>query len=182
MRNNFSTMELYSKVSKESDQIRRDLKISIINNTINLPEPSLKRLKKGNNLLFNKSYWKIFEKFKDNIITGSSSLKIFGLISREIEDVDLILLNEDKSFISKLSSDRYRGMDDPENMWGYTTMRAGSNLYYVDFFKNQNTDYIDVDGFKVQNPIEVICRKLNQHRSKDILDAGNSLNNLNYFV
>lgn len=182
MRNNFSTMELYAKVIKEADQIKRDLKISIIDNTFNLPEPNLKRLRKGNNLLFNKSYWKIFNKFKDNIITGSASLKIFGLISREIEDVDLILFNEDESFIKKLSIDRYPGMDDPENMWGYTTMRSGSELYYVDFFKNQNTNYIEVDGFKIQNPIEVICKKLNQPRTKDVLDVGNSLDKLNYFV
>ncbi len=142
--------------------------------------PNIKNIKKGNNFIFNKKYWNIIQKYKDScVITGSLSLKAFGLISRDPSDIDLILMDGSEE-PTNLVKRKYSG--DEIDLHG-SLMDSG---YIIDFFKNPNINIIECDGFKFQNPIDVLLTKSkllsNRGPYKDYEDIKESLIKLKYLL
>jgi hypothetical protein len=138
------------------DSIIRDFKIRSILGEFYI-EPDINSLKMGNNFLFTTKHWKIIQKYKKEcIVSGSCSLKAFGLLERSPRDLDLILLDESKLNIfdiDKLSRDGY-----------YTIEVIGSTLekkIRIDFFKFTNQSIIEVNGIKFHNPLEILKLKRN---------------------
>jgi hypothetical protein len=160
---------LHKNLYSEVESMVRDMNLSLILGDNKLT-PNLKTLRKGKNLIFNKKYWSIIEKYKDDcIITGSASLIVYGLLSREPRDIDLIPFDRDK--IGKLLNNRYANDDDTDDMYGHLRIKG----YYVDFFPYTNDImYNEINGFKIQHPFQVLLKKasLNRHgiRAKDFMD------------
>jgi hypothetical protein len=154
-------MEVIEKLKSDI----RDVKINIILGNIILMKPNIKRLRKGNNRFFNQKYWKILKEYKGQIITGSCSLYAYGLLDRMPSDIDLIV---DKSSFTPskklLTDERYSEFD--------TIGYFRDHGYYIDVFDNNNAKYIEIDGFLLHDPFEIIDKKLEMGRedSKDIHD------------
>ena len=165
------------------DSILRDINLSILMSEMVLPFPSIKRVKMGNNYIFNKKHWSIIKTHKDDaIISGSLSLIAFGLIDRDPNDIDIILLDKDHNM--KLSKDRYGDQDIPENLGYYI---KGDT--YVDVFKRTNkTRYFECEGYKIDHPLDVLSRKAgflknsSDRNHKDFKDIAESLEKLNFHV
>lgn len=148
--------------------IMRDINISIISGDITIDiKPDIRKIKKGKNRFFNLPYWDIIEKHKNNcIITGSLALKSYGLIDRDPNDIDLILIDGNDPIVKKLSKDRYGWDPDNEEMHGYYQY----NNYYVDLFKYESQSFIEVDGYRFQTPLEIIKTKVEMTRNKNRWD------------
>lgn len=171
------------EIKKNIKSIIRDINISILNDDLELNiTPNIRSIKKGKNWIFNKPYWKIIEKHKHNcIITGSMALKAFGLIDREPNDVDLILMDKNDPIVKRLHKDRYGWEPDNETMYGYLNLNP-----YVDFFiYNESIHYIEYKGYKFQHPLEIIKTKAEMARNekhlttKDYFDIIKSIENIN---
>jgi len=169
-------MSYYEKLKTDI----RDLKLSIIlgeNNNENVLNfsPNLKKLRKGKNIFFNQSYWKIIKEWKGkSVITGSAALYAFGLLDRLPKDIDLLVNKNNFHPNRDLSYNRYPGMDGKMDVLGYYCDRkVGMN---VDFFHSEGHQVIEVDGFLFHHPFEIIEKKIeispNRDRgsSKDIHD------------
>lgn len=143
----------------------RNLKIRIISGDFEV-KPSDVNIKKHNkelNFILNKLS-------KDDIITGSLALKLYGLLDRQIGDIDIII-NEDR-----YGSYRIGGYGDlpMDNRLGYKRIvdkvrwPFPRKEYEVDFFLNDGSvkyKEIDFNGekLKVQNPIDIINQKMIIH-------------------
>lgn len=180
-----------SDIINGGNSIIRDLKLSIISGDINLNIlPNIGRLKRGNNHIFNKGYWKLVKKHKHNcIITGSAALLAFGLIDRMPNDIDLILIpdetKETKGLILTLQRGKYVG--DPIDLIGFHR----DSGYTVDFFEYKDSiRYIEKDGYKFEHPIDILNKKmlimknnftnLSNTRAKDYFDIHKILQKINY--
>lgn len=152
----------------------RDYKLKVLNGEINFT-PSERALNKHKDLL-----QFISDELPNDIISGSLSLNIFGLIYRDTNDIDVLI--DDKDRYPKYIKDGY---DDVEfstpNRLGYREIkyqkpsvgieklriiRRKEEIYKVDFFYNDNNSsfiIIDFNGkkLKVHNPLEVMDYKLN---------------------
>lgn len=131
--------------------------------------PDIKRIKMGGNLIFNRKYWSIIKEWKGNsIITGSMALKCYGLLDREVNDIDLII---DKSKMPKniKVSDRY---DFPS--WKSVIGSYSKKGYYVDLFELNGQSVIERNGLLFHHPLEIIEKKLeispSRNDNKDIID------------
>lgn len=142
------------------DSILRDINISLVTNEIELPIPDIRRIRVGKNWIFNKKYWRIVKDHKDDaIISGSLSLIAFGLIDRNPNDVDIILLNKNHNL--KLSNNRYRNEDMRENLGTYTKTFYFSHDVNVDVFKSTDkTRYFECEGYKIDHPLDIISHKM----------------------
>ena len=161
-------------ISKLKSDIR-DLKLSIILETNINFVPNLHKLRKGNNRLFNQKYWSILKEWKGkSIITGSAALYAFGLCERLPQDIDLIVDKNNFNPGRKLSNNRYPGMDGKMDVIGYYADRKRG--YNVDFFHDDNANFIEIDGFLFHDPFEIMEKKLEiypyreRNNSKDIHD------------
>lgn len=137
----------------------RELKLNIINSEYEFKKDNI-NINKQNDLL------KFFiNNFKENdIITGSLALSIFGLIDRDVKDIDIIIDN--KTRYSNYSKDD----SNLENRLGIIEFKykkrwfSRSKKFNVDFFENTGCSSIDIsiDGniIKVQNPIDIASYKL----------------------
>lgn len=154
--NNYSTgTELKSEL--------RDLKLKVISNEykFEINKDSIKQL--SNELNFIKST------LPDEIISGSIVLRLYGLIKRDINDIDILL--RDKNLYSSYNK---RGYCDDENeilnRLGFKTFNYKSwflskkRSFKVDFFENPDApfDLVNIGGvkLKIHNPMEVINYKL----------------------
>lgn len=117
----------------------------------------------------------IRKEFASDIITGSLALSLFGLINRDINDID-ILINDEKRY-PKYNNNTYgddeRGVMD--NRLGFIRFKYKSGFfsktrdYEVDFFKNEDSSYIEIDfegtSLKIQHPAEIISAKIKMARN-----------------
>ncbi len=142
----------------------RDLKIKIITSDIQLNINKSCILKLSNELDF------ISKNLSDSIITGSTALRIYGLINRDINDIDIFIKDPDRYVFNDdsrygesntLFSNRlgYRNF----KSWRWNILKPRVN-YEVDFFLNKgdiNYNVIDYKGvkLKVHNPIDIISKK-----------------------
>ena len=128
------------------------------------PQINLRRLRKGNNLLFNQKYWPILEHWKGKAtITGSAALYAFGLIDRLPNDIDFVVDSSTFEPGQKLYTHvgRYSGMSNKIDMLGWFVELG----YNVDFFHNTNHSKIICDGHIFHHPFEIIQKKIEIHES-----------------
>lgn len=142
----------------------RDYKLKVLNGEISFT-PSAKALDKHKDLL-----QFISDKLPNDIISGSLSLNIFGLIYRDTNDIDMLI--DDEGRYSDYLKDGYDDDFSTPNRLGYVDFKykrgifTSEKKYKVDFFHNDNNSSfitIDFNGkqLKVHNPLEVMDYKLN---------------------
>lgn len=155
----------------------RDFKLEILNGLeIKIDQEYFKRFTSsaGFNLFLKNS--------PNDIITGSTTLKLFGLLQREPNDIDIIVLNNRE--IKNIN--RWYGYEEkPLDFMG--TKKITYRKYFwsrqvfvrFDYFKFSNQEYSEITykdiTFKLHNPIQLIQKKLemcnNNHKhSQDIIN------------
>ena len=154
----------------------RNLKIKIINNEIDFKIKNLKKFKKE--LDFISSIFK-----KDDILTGSLALSLYGLLERNINDIDVLINDEDR-----YSNYTIRGYDVKlPNHLGYKYIDYKKNFfsfrkeYKVDFFINCDQEYNELlyngKKIKIHNPIKILEFKNRINSSKHNEDLYRILKN-----
>lgn len=101
------------------------------------------------------------------IITGSRSLNLLGLLNREVRDFDIIIPGDyPKDKFGKLSNLMYTP-EEFENYIGTHTLSYKknwfSNSYRIqfDFFNLQeNTQILNIKGLKLHHPLQIIEEKI----------------------
>lgn len=142
----------------------RDLKIKIINNEINFEIKNLRKFKKELDFI---SY-----SFKeDDILTGSLALSLYGLLERNINDIDVLINDKDR-----YSNYIQRGYDVKlPNHLGYKYIDYKKNFlskktYKVDFFINRDQEHNEIiyngKKIKIHNPIKILEFKNKINSSK----------------
>lgn len=148
----------------------RNLKIRLLNGDIKLSfsEKAIKKYSKELNFIGG-------ELEKDDIITGSLCLALYGLIDRDISDIDIIIKNKNR--YKNYRRYGYGNDNDIPNRLGYKEISKKYKLWYifkkkltyqVDFFENTgNHSYsiLNYSGYKlrVDNPIQVMQLKNSLH-------------------
>lgn len=147
----------------------RDFKLSIItgDEVIEVNKKSL--------LKFEKHLDFIKTEFSDDIITGSLALNIFGLLDRDISDIDILI--KDSTRYSDYNKGYYyhqiKGNElDMDSRLGYKILKYRESgilkkffpkKYKVDFFIDNNTRYLEVEykghTYKVQHPLDILETK-----------------------
>lgn len=107
----------------------------------------------------------------DVILTGSCSLRTFGLIERHVgDDLDFIANQETINEMSNLYSEyTHFGYGDSPDLNYVKTFVIKSMK--VDVFLDKGDKYEMVEGLKVHDPFELMKVKLNMGRHKDIQDS-----------
>lgn len=100
------------------------------------------------------------------IITGSNALKLFGLLERDAIDLDLVIPEWKSKQWGQLQKLMYSN-DDLENYLGSTWIQYKKSLFsksvkiQFDFFKEvKETEVLEFDGLKLENPLNIIKRKI----------------------
>lgn len=147
----------------------RDIKLTYLMGDIDF-EIDKNRVKK-----FKKELKFISKNFPNDIISGSLALSLFGLIDREIKDIDIIIDNDRDvtnfglsfNLENLLKNNEY--FKSPENYLGYKYYNWRESIfsikrnYKVDFFKGESIIYYDLffenTPLRVQSPISIIENK-----------------------
>lgn len=140
----------------------RDIKLTYLIGDIDF-EIDKNKVKK-----FKKELKFISKNFPNDIISGSLALSLFGLIDREIKDIDIIIDNDrDVTNLNLLKNNEY--FKSPENYLGYKYYNWRESIfsikrnYKVDFFKGEGIIYYDLFfeniPLRVQSPISIIEKK-----------------------
>jgi len=159
----------------------RHLKLQmILGETPNL-EPDIKRIKRGDNWILNKPYWKWIEKWKgESVITGSLSLHAFGLLERTPTDLDFLVRKVPDGIT--LYQNIYIGMEAEVDLLGYFPDRSAN--MNIDFFQLKESDQIiEKDGYLFHHPYQIMeCKmRISEKRwndSKDFWDIHSCLKKL----
>jgi hypothetical protein len=156
-------MSLYRVIdTKDFISDIRELKLKMISDEINF-EISKYDIKK-----FNTQLKFIKKEFPNDVITGSIALNLFGLINRDISDID-ILIKDDMRY-SGYNNSNYFDEGKTLNRLGFKYFYFKKNFfsfkktYEVDFFKDLGSTFIEFEfegvKLKVQHPIEIISQKI----------------------
>jgi hypothetical protein len=158
----------FQKMPKDSELKRnfRNFKLSFLTDDLKFKiNPSLVSFDKMNFIANN---------FHNSIITGSIALIMYGLLTRDASDIDIII--NDRDLYPSYNKDLYD--DEIKNRLGYRNFNykngffSKKQTYKVDFFENDNVSYTEFlfngELFKVQNIIEIIDQKLNMALSNSI--------------
>jgi hypothetical protein len=148
----------------------RELKLKIISEDLQfkIDESSVDKFKKELDF--------ILANFKDDIISGSLALNLYGLIDRQINDIDILIKDKDR-----YSDYNFDGYDELiENRLGYKEFDWRKNIfskkqhYSADFFIDKGVSYniFEYSGnlLKVHNPLEIIELKNNLKAMKNKSD------------
>lgn len=118
----------------------------------------------------------ITDTFPNDTITGSLALKLFGLISRKSNDVDILI--KDKNRYDKYIIDNYDDEFTTPNRLGYKPFKYKKGIfskeveYNVDFFEDKNVPFLEftidistafhsnIKKIKIHNPLEIMDYKL----------------------
>lgn len=110
----------------------------------------------------------ISDTFPGDVITGSLSLSLFGLLNRDIGDIDILIKDGNRYNDYKLEG---YGGDIILNRLGYKIFDYKNSFfsrrksYEVDFFTDNGAIYKEFNfknkSIKVHHPIEVISHKIN---------------------
>lgn len=164
-------------VSDEVDYISkfRDLKIRMINgeNLFQIDKDKLKQHK--DKLDF------ISDTLSNDIITGSLSLSLYGLLNRDIGDIDILIKDSERY-------DSYRsygyGEDDISNRLGYKNIKYKPSFfkrtksYEVDFFEDNGVHFEEFNyngtALKVHHPIEIISHKIEMIKNRTTASSKHS--------
>lgn len=139
----------------------RNIKLKIISGeySLNFSDVNLKKHNEELNFILNRLS-------ENDIITGSLALKVYGLLDREIGDLDIII--DDPHRYQGYRNSGY-GQFRLDNRLGYKKfIEKGwwpftKKEYQVDFFKNDNVKFIEMNfngkKLKIHNPIDIIKHK-----------------------
>jgi len=160
---------------KELISLYRDFKIKSLYTNFTIQEDRFKKIKST-------GIYKLLEsEFKEDIITGSLSLWLFGLLDfdRKVYDIDIIT----NKIISNLTFDDYGNIS--ESLLGYKYYNYTKHIFFrteikVDFFENIGQDYIEYKGLKFNTPFNIIDFKMkmitdNQKHKNDLIYCFNSI-------
>ena len=162
----------------------RNFKLSLVQGNIEFKLSPVEKLE--NELIF------ISSEFKNDIITGSIALNLYGLLERSYNDIDIIIDNKDRyPFYTK---DRY-GEDEEicSNRLGHRRINYKRGFFYkkrqykVDFFLNTGQSYKEIligdKLVKVHDPVELISQKFKMAESnlKNRGDIKHSIDLLDIF-
>jgi len=117
----------------------------------------------------------ITDTFPNDIITGSLALKLFGLVTRDTNDIDILI--KDRNRYDNYITDTYDDEFTTPNRLGYKPFGYKNGIlkkkviYNVDFFEDKNVSFLEfevnVGGFisdirkiKIHNPLEIMNYKL----------------------
>jgi hypothetical protein len=118
----------------------------------------------------------ITDTFPNDIITGSLALKLFGLISRKSNDVDILI--KDKNRYDNYIIDGYDDEFTTPNRLGFKSFKYKKGIfskeveYNVDFFEDKNVSFLEftidisttfhsnIKKIKIHNPLEIMDYKL----------------------
>lgn len=118
----------------------------------------------------------IKNEFPNDVLSGSSVLSIFFDLQRNIEDIDIISQNipQEVSIWNSYPEEILLDYVGSKNFKIRQFMR--SKIYRVDFFK-YDPNYIIWNGIKLQNPLEIIQKKINiiRESKNDIVKEKHSL-------
>jgi hypothetical protein len=168
------------------DSLFRDFKINCItNNGLFIKENRFKIFKTT------EIYQVLESGLKDEIITGSISLWLFGLLpeNRKFKDIDVITSKDIKDIKSLKAKSTYGG-EMVDGFIGYKEYNFKSGFFFkkdetieIDYFKNNSQNYTEYNGFKFHNPFEIIQFKIdlikNDHNSnKHRMDLDNIFNSI----
>ena len=152
----------------------RNLKLKVISGefSINFSDVNIKKHSEELNFILNRLS-------ENDVITGSLALKLYGLLDRQIGDIDVIIDNPDRYKDYKLFG---YGDLSLKNRLGYKRFIEGNwwlfnkREFQVDFFQNEDVNFIEMDftgrKLKIHNPIDIINHKLymfssNYHEIRD---------------
>lgn len=105
--------------------------------------------------------------FPNDIVSGSFALKSYGLISRDVNDLDILI--SDKNRYSNYRKGDYGDIEEIHisNRLGYVDIDYKDGFfsfkkkYKVDFFENQSANYQTTkSGIKIHNPMELLNCKM----------------------
>lgn len=118
--------------------------------------------------------------FPNDIVSGSFVLRSYGLINRELNDLD-ILINDSNRYTGYTKGGYNDEEDEISNRLGYKEISykdgffSRKKTYKVDFFQNESASYSIIDGVKFHNPMEILNLKMsmlnNSKHRKDLTDA-----------
>lgn len=142
----------------------RDYKLKVIKDEIKFEVDNSR-------FISNKTIKFIKKQLPGDIISGSLALSLFGLLDREPNDVDILI--KDKERYDFYYSNYDYGSNKITNRLGYRRLKHKSSFfsrkeYLVDFFIDFGSTFIEYDGVKIQNPIEVINFKMS------LIDSGDN--------
>ena len=118
----------------------------------------------------------ITDNFPNDIITGSLALKLFGLISRKSNDIDILI--KDKNRYDNYIIDGYDDEFTTPNRLGFKSFKYKKGIfskeieYNVDFFEDKNVTFIEftidisttfhsnIKKIKIHNPLSIMDYKL----------------------
>jgi hypothetical protein len=152
----------------------RDFKLKLIQSEIDFSISKEVIKKYHNELSF------IRENFKNDVITGSIALSLFGLIHRKIKDIDILIKDEGR--YTRYTNQKYGGDENDmiDNRLGYINFEykksffSRTRYYEVDFFKNVDAKYIEFDfegtTLKIQQPLGIISAKMGMTGEKHFFD------------
>ena len=118
----------------------------------------------------------ITDNFPNDIITGSLALKLFGLISRKSNDIDILI--KDKNRYDNYIIDGYDDEFTTPNRLGFKSFKYKNGIfskeieYNVDFFEDKNVTFIEftidisttfhynIKKIKIHNPLSIMDYKL----------------------
>lgn len=143
----------------------RDWKLKLLQQEVNFSfdQSNVKKYKEPLNF--------IFENFRNEVVSGSLALNLYGLVHRQWNDLDILI--DDKSKYSGYIKSIYGDLEfSPPNRLGYLNFKWKSNIlstervYEVDFFLDSSPHFIELDfGFfnkklKIHHPVDIINYKL----------------------
>lgn len=147
----------------------RNLKILILNNEFKFIINEKSLIKEIDNLEF------INNALPDDIVSGSIALKLYGLLDRQSNDIDILI--KDKTRFSHYIKEIYGEDNDVNapNRLGYNMIKykrgffTKTKEYKVDFFEDLGASYSEVSftnsyfkkiTLKIHNPLEILYIKM----------------------
>jgi len=154
----------------------RDFKLSVITGDLDL------KVELVNLNRFKKELKYIKDNFTNDIITGSLALNLFGIIERNISDIDIIIDDRERyeDYTLGILYGRPLGEHVMDNRLGYKMFKVEktglfkklqkTKYYKIDFFESSDSNYIEVDYdnhiYKLHNPIDILNTKSNLDTDK----------------
>lgn len=173
LRYSYGTIKLSDDDIAEIKSLFRNFKLDIVESKIKL-EVNEKNFEK----FVQTKKFQAFSKFTPKeIITGSLSLYLFGLIDREPSDIDVICLDPKpyQPFIGRSYSfdiPHYYGYHDYEiKKWFWQK----PTWVTIDFFEFQDEEFVEYECLKIEQPLNIIQKKFNIVCSESV-----SLSNKHY--
>lgn len=149
----------------ELKQSFREFKLRVLSEdfTFNVDTENLRRYSTEIDFILN-------SELKDDIITGSLALSMFGLLHRQIKDIDILIKDKDR-YPMYIRDDYNVDEGVISNRLGFVRFRYKPGLFYrernfeVDFFHNcNNASFIEIKvnskNLKIHNPLEILSNKI----------------------